>query len=146
MSTQTYVDPPQESKTIEIGDFVQVLVGDWIGKSGVVQWASNGIVWFQDEGELSRNDAGSDVAPPFIQVEAAMVERTRLPSTLKFTKERGYDVKPGDVVSVARGPEFRTEGEVRSVDFLGAKLTLETDDAQLVSTTLITRNNESNFL
>ncbi|KAG1721950.1 uncharacterized protein EDB91DRAFT_1088302 [Suillus paluster] len=133
MSAQPYLDPPQEPKTVEIGDYVQVLVGDWIGKSGMVQWASDGFIWFQDEDDLLRNNDRSGVAPPFMQVAAAMVERTRLPATLKFTKERGYDVRPGDVVSVARGPEFRTQGVVRSVDFRSARLTLETDNEQLVT-------------
>ncbi|KAG1901573.1 uncharacterized protein F5891DRAFT_1187430 [Suillus fuscotomentosus] len=77
---------------------------DW--KSGFVQWVSNGIIWFQDEGELLRNDAGSDVAPLFIQVEAVMVKCTCLPATLKFTRKHRYNV------SVTRGPKFCTEWEV----------------------------------
>ncbi|KAG0698113.1 hypothetical protein DFH29DRAFT_878242 [Suillus ampliporus] len=112
MSTQLYLDPPQESKTVEIGDYVQVLIGDWLGKSGTVQWASNGFIWFQDDSDLLRINDRSGVAPPFIQVAATMVECTRLSATLKFTKEHGYDVRPGDVVSVARGPEFRTQGMI----------------------------------
>ncbi|KAG1740431.1 uncharacterized protein EDB91DRAFT_1248312 [Suillus paluster] len=44
--------------------------------------------------------------------------------TLQFTKERGYDVKPGDVVIVARGPEFQMKGVVQIVDFPNTCLTL----------------------
>ncbi|KAG2336096.1 hypothetical protein BDR05DRAFT_1006165 [Suillus weaverae] len=128
MSVQQFVDPPEEPKSIEIGDHITVTVGDFIGKSGLVQWSSGVFVWFQDETDLFMSDDRSDVAPPFMQVQATMVERTRLPATIKFTKERGYDVRPGDVVSVARGPEFRTKGVVRSVDFINAQLTLETEN------------------
>ncbi|KAG2038738.1 hypothetical protein BDR03DRAFT_981276 [Suillus americanus] len=126
MSAEQYVDPPEESKSVEIGDYVEVTVGDLIGKGGIVQWSSNDFVWFQDERELLRSDDHSQVTPPFIRVLATMVDRTRLPATIKFTKERGYDVRPGDLVSVARGPEFRTKGVVRSIDFPNAQLTLET--------------------
>jgi hypothetical protein len=50
-------------------------------------------------------------------------------------QDRGYDVKAGDVVKVARGPEYLTKGVVRSVDFPNTHLTLlaETDHS-LVST------------
>ena len=62
------------------------------------------------------------------------VQRTRLPQTIKFTKEKGYDIKPGDVVSVARGPEYQTKGVVQNVDFLKARLTLLSEsDHSLVS-------------
>ncbi|KAG1859464.1 hypothetical protein C8R48DRAFT_673997 [Suillus tomentosus] len=130
MSIPTYINLLQESKSIKIGDFLQVLVGDWIGKSGVVQWVSNFLIWFQDEMELLMNDASSHVAPHFIQVEAVMVERTCLSATLEFTKEYGYNVRPEDVISIACGPEFHTEGVVHSMDFINAQLTLETDNEE----------------
>jgi hypothetical protein len=126
MSAPQYVDPPEELKSIEIGDYVTVIVGDLLGKCGLVQWASGGFVWFEDETDLQRSDDGA-VATPFLRVQAVMVERTRLPATIKFTKDRGYDVRPGDFVTVARGPEFRTKGVVTAVDFIKAQLTLETE-------------------
>ncbi|KAG1758964.1 hypothetical protein EDD22DRAFT_168624 [Suillus occidentalis] len=126
MSAPQYVDPPEEPKSIEIGDYVTVTVGDLLGKCGLVQWASGEFVWFEDETDLQRSD-DSAVATPFLRVQAVMVERTRLPATIKFTKERGYDVRPGDFVTVARGPEFRTKGVVTAVDFIKAQLTLETE-------------------
>lgn len=127
MSAPQYVDPPEEPKIIEIGDYVTVTVGDLVGKSGLVLWAAGEFIWLHDDADLQRSDDRTDGATPFLRVQASMVERTRLPATIKFTKERGYDVKPGDAVSVARGPEFRTKGVVSAVDFLKAQLTLETD-------------------
>lgn len=134
MSAPQYVDPPAEPKTIEIGDYVTVTVGDLIGKSGLVLWSSGEFVWFHDETDLHRSDDRTPSAVPFLRVQAGMVERTRLPATIKFTKDRGYDIKPGDAVSVARGPEFRAKGLVTQVDFVKALLTIETEgDYSLVS-------------
>ncbi|KAG1904974.1 uncharacterized protein F5891DRAFT_976553 [Suillus fuscotomentosus] len=126
MSISTYVNPPQESKSIKIGDFLLVLVRDWIGKSGVVQWVSNSLMWFQDE--MS--------SPYFIQIEAIMVECTCLPATLKFTKECSYNVRPEDVISIAYGPKFYTEGVVHSMDFINSQLTLETDNKEYVTVSI----------
>ncbi|KAG1888022.1 uncharacterized protein F5891DRAFT_987882 [Suillus fuscotomentosus] len=127
MLIPTYINPPQESRSIKISDFVQVLVGDWIGKSGVVQWALNVLIWFQDEMELLMNDTSSHIALPFIQVEAVIVECTHLPAILKFTKECIYDVRPGDVVSVAHGPEFHTEGVTHNIDLDAFKKYMKKD-------------------
>jgi hypothetical protein len=103
-----------------------------VGKCGLVQWASGGFVCFQDDSELMRASDDSSMAPPFIHVAASSVERIRLPATVTLTKDRGYDLRPGDAVCVARGPEFRTEGVVHAVDFAGARLTLETELLELV--------------
>ncbi|KAG2748511.1 hypothetical protein P692DRAFT_20874826 [Suillus brevipes Sb2] len=40
MLAPQYVNPPEEPKTIEIGDYVTVTVSDLIRKSGLVLWAS----------------------------------------------------------------------------------------------------------
>jgi hypothetical protein len=64
---------------------------------------------------------------PFLRVQVAMVERTRLPATIKFMKEWGYNIRPRDVVSIAHGPEFRTKRVVTAVDFINAQLTLDTE-------------------
>jgi hypothetical protein len=64
----------------------------------------------------------------------AFVQQTRLPQTIKFTKEKGYDVRPGDVMRVAHGPEYQTKGIVQRVDFPKACLTLLSEsDHSLVS-------------
>jgi ribosomal protein L24 len=55
--------------------------------------------------------------------------------TITYTKEKGYDVRPGDVVSVARGPEYQAKGVVQSVDLPKARLRLLSEnDQSLVST------------
>jgi hypothetical protein len=94
-----------------------------MGKSGVVRWLSKGgnYLWFQD---------GSLIIP------VPIVAAQQIPNlqTLQFTQDRGYDVRPGDVVRVARGPEYTTKGVVRRVDFINAHLTLLSEiDHSLVS-------------
>ncbi|KIK35397.1 hypothetical protein CY34DRAFT_96149, partial [Suillus luteus UH-Slu-Lm8-n1] len=106
-------EPPPDDESIQIGDQIEVLVGQHMGKTGTVRWlpkASNDL-WFQD---------GSSSIP----VPTAAVRRIPNLQTLRFTQDRGYDVKPGDVVKVVRGPEYPTKGVVRSVDFLSAHLTV----------------------
>lgn len=102
-----------------------MLSGEHEGKCSIVRWLSKGgnNLWFQD-GTLN------------IPVPISVVRRTHLPhlQTLQYTKDRGYDVKPGDVVRVARGPEYQTKGVVRNVDFPNARLSLLSDiDHSLVS-------------
>ncbi|KAG2340114.1 hypothetical protein BDR05DRAFT_1002860 [Suillus weaverae] len=45
----------------------------------------------------------------------------------QYTKEKGYDIRPGDIVSVLRGPEYQRKGVVESIDFLNGRLTLISD-------------------
>jgi len=55
--------------------------------------------------------------------------------TITYTKEKGYDVRPGDVVSVTCGPEYQAKGVVQSVDLPKARLILLSEnDQSLVST------------
>ncbi|KAG2743352.1 hypothetical protein P692DRAFT_201809141 [Suillus brevipes Sb2] len=72
-----------------------------------------------------KSDDHTASATLFLCVQAS-VEQTCLPAT-KFTKECGYNVKPRDTVSIARGPEFHTKSVVSAVDFIKAQLMLETD-------------------
>ncbi|KAG1778618.1 hypothetical protein EV702DRAFT_1044479 [Suillus placidus] len=86
--TQQLFTPPTDVELIQIGDCVEVLVGEHIDKCGIVHWLPKGgdCLWFQD-GTL------------YIPVPIAVVRRTHLPylQTLQFTKDKGYDVKPGDI-------------------------------------------------
>lgn len=87
------------------------------------------MLWFRTRGNIKDQ---------LIQVPAACVQRIHPFKTLRFTKEKGYDVKPGDVVTVARGPEFQTKGVVQSVDFPKARLTLISEgNRSLVSAILL---------
>lgn len=128
---QQHLELSLDSDSIQIGDSIEVLAGEHTGKCGIVDWFPMGgtDLWFR-ESSINVDDKSS--GPPTIQVPAAAVRRTNLRNTLKFTKERGYDVKPGDVVSVARGPEFGMEGVVQAVDLLNARLTLVSADQSLV--------------
>jgi hypothetical protein len=62
-----------------------------------------------------------------------MVKCMHLPTMIKFTKECGYNVRPGDHASITHGPEFGTKGVVSSVDFPNGQLTLETKMQYFVS-------------
>ncbi|KAG1867358.1 hypothetical protein F4604DRAFT_1927661 [Suillus subluteus] len=59
-----------------------------------------------------------------ISVPAAMVQWTDITKTIQYMKERGYDIRPGDVVTVVHGPEYEAKGVVQCVDFPNAHLTL----------------------
>jgi transcription elongation factor len=132
---QQHFEPPSDSDSIEIGDYIQVLGGEHTGKRGIVNWFSKGdtYLWFRDI--LAANSTESSLVDlSSISVPVAMVQRTDLTQTITFTKERGYDVRPGDTVGVARGPEFGAKGLVQHVDIPNARLSLICDgDKSLVS-------------
>ncbi|KAG2050580.1 hypothetical protein BDR06DRAFT_974351 [Suillus hirtellus] len=111
---QQHFELPLDSDLIEIGDFIQVLDGEHTRKHGVVDWLSKGDskLWFRDL--LTPVDTESRLLS--ISVSIAM-----------YMKERGYDVKPGDAVSVAHGPEYGAKGVVQSMDFPNTCLTLICD-------------------
>ncbi|KAG1722778.1 hypothetical protein EDD22DRAFT_962142 [Suillus occidentalis] len=132
LPVQHHFEPPPDSDSIEIGDFIEVLDGEHTGKRGVVDWLSknDSKLWFQDI--FTPADMESGLLS--ISVPKAMVQRTDLTQTIQYTKERGYDVKPGDTVSVARGLEYGAKGVVQSVDFPNAQLTLICDgDRSLIN-------------
>ncbi|KAG2739763.1 hypothetical protein P692DRAFT_20881415 [Suillus brevipes Sb2] len=110
-------DPLPEPESLQIGDEIEVCAGEYMGKCRNVVWFPIGgtTLWFRAEGNIEDE---------LINAPTAFVQRIRPFKTLQFTKERGYDVKPGDVVIVARGPEFQTKGVVQAVDFANARLTL----------------------
>ncbi|KAG1777581.1 hypothetical protein EV702DRAFT_1225171 [Suillus placidus] len=101
-----YVDPPEEAKSIEIGDCIRVTIGDLIGRSGLVLWVSGEFVWFQDDNDLLRDKCDSK-APALVKVNASMVECMCLPATVKFTRERGYYIRPGDM-EISHSPLARS--------------------------------------
>ncbi|KAG1885840.1 uncharacterized protein F5891DRAFT_1201663 [Suillus fuscotomentosus] len=115
---------PLESDSIQIGDYIEVLEGEHMGRRGVVNWFAKGdtCLWFRDI--LTADSTEPDDTLGSILVPAGIVQRTDLRKTLQFTKDKGYDVRPGDVVTVARGLEHGAKGVVQSVDFPNARLTL----------------------
>ncbi|KAG1758513.1 hypothetical protein EDD22DRAFT_849956 [Suillus occidentalis] len=120
-----YFEPPPDTDTIEIGDFIEVLDGEHTGRCGVVDWLSKGDdrLWFRD----FFTPVDTESAPSSISVPIAMVQRTDIAQTIQYTRERGYDVKPGDIVNVACGPDYGARGIVHSVDFPNGCLTLLCD-------------------
>ncbi|KAG2364694.1 hypothetical protein BDR07DRAFT_1482164 [Suillus spraguei] len=96
---QQLFNPPSDIESIQKGDHIEVLMGQHIGKSGIVHWlpkAGNDL-WFQD---------GSSIIP----VPIVAVWQIHNLQTLQYTQDKGYDVKPGDVMRVAHGPEYPMKG------------------------------------
>ncbi|KAG1843449.1 hypothetical protein DFJ58DRAFT_731565 [Suillus subalutaceus] len=124
LQTQQHFEPPQSDS--EICDFIEVLVGEHIGKSGVIIWFSKGDtqLWFRD---IFTADSTASGVLWSTSVPVAAVQRMKITQTLKYTKERGYDVKPGDVMTVALGLECEAKGVVQSIDFPNARLTMICD-------------------
>ncbi|KAG2119466.1 uncharacterized protein F5147DRAFT_647424 [Suillus discolor] len=104
LPVQQHLAPPPEYDTIEIGDFIQVLGGEHIGKCGIIDWISKGEsnLWFRDI--ITPDDTESGLSS--ISVPTSLVQRMDLAQTIQYTRERGYDVRPGDTVTVACGPEY----------------------------------------
>ncbi|KAG1858586.1 hypothetical protein C8R48DRAFT_775023 [Suillus tomentosus] len=127
---QQYLEPTPDSDSIEIGDHIEVLDGKHIGKRGVVDWYAkkSTILWFRDV----LTEDGRETSSRFssISVPVAMVRRTSFTHTIQYTKDKGYDVRPGDVVTVARGPEYQAKGVVHNVDIPNARLTILCDGDQ----------------
>jgi hypothetical protein len=126
---------PDES--IQVGDYIEILVGEHIGKCRIVAWFPVGEtqLWFWYANPRTKDDTEYSSGPPVFQVPATVVRRTGLSQTLKYTKEKGYNVRPGDIVKVVRGLEYQTKGVVQSIDFPKAWLTLLSEnDRSLVST------------
>lgn len=140
---QQYLEPPLESDTIEIGDYIEVLGGEHVGKRGVVDWYTKGstYLWFLDA--LTETARETSSGPSSISVPVAMVRRTSLTHTIQHTKDKGYDVRPGDVVTVARGPDYQAKGVVHSVDFPNAHLTILCDSDRLLVSTIHFASNTS---
>ncbi|KAG2048983.1 hypothetical protein BDR06DRAFT_1012510 [Suillus hirtellus] len=122
LPVQQHLAPPPESDSIKIGDFIQVLDGEHIGKCSIVDWISKGEskLWFRDI--ITPDDTESELSS--ILVPTSLVQGTDLAQTIQYTRERGYDVRPGDTVTVACGPEYGATGVMQSVDFPNANLTL----------------------
>lgn len=135
LPTQQYFQPPSDSESIEIGDNIRVWDGPHAGKFGIMTWINRGstYLWFRDVCAQDDTESGDGLLS--ISAPIAFVQRTNLTQTLQFMKERGYDIRPGDAVSVVRGPEYQAKGFVHSVDFANARLTMVSDgDWSLVST------------
>ncbi|KAG1836179.1 hypothetical protein DFJ58DRAFT_847121 [Suillus subalutaceus] len=110
LPTQQYFEP-YESDSIQIGDYIEVQGGKHKGRHGIVDWCAKGDtdIWFKDIFTSNNVELSS------ISVPAAMVQQMDITKTIQYTKERGYDVRPGDVVTVVRGPEYEVKGVVQHI-------------------------------
>lgn len=98
---QQYLEPPpnSDSDSIEIGDHIEVLDGKHMGKHGIMDWYAKGLtnLWFHDV--LTQDSRETSFGLSSISVPVAMVQRTSLTHTIQYTKDKGYDVRPGDVMT-----------------------------------------------
>ncbi|KAG2090476.1 uncharacterized protein F5147DRAFT_658146 [Suillus discolor] len=106
---------PPKSDSIQIGDYIEVLEGEHMGRHGIVNWFAKGdtSLWFRD----------------ILTADSTELDGTlgNLRKTLQFMEDKGYDIRPGDVVTVTCGLEYGTKGVVQSIDFPNTCLTLLCD-------------------
>ena len=97
---------PATISTIQCSDFAVVSSG----LEGTVEWINHKRthIW------IDQNLEGMPIE----------LVQWRPPSTLSFTKERGYDIMIGDIVTVVRGRWHRNIGEVHAVSFADASIIL----------------------
>ncbi|KAI5982199.1 hypothetical protein EDD15DRAFT_2203144 [Pisolithus albus] len=142
-------DPLANENHIQPGDLVRVVCGPHKGLSGTLHYRSgretrvtlstlpeestddprNKGKSKAEESEVASGGGDIDENSDLIQVIVSMDDVIITPPpTLQFSKERGYDVSPGDHVRVARGPAIGAEGRVRAVDFPSGHLTVLSKD------------------
>ncbi|KAG2067229.1 hypothetical protein BDR04DRAFT_1120628 [Suillus decipiens] len=128
---------PLDSESIEIGDNIQVWDGPHAGKFSIVTWITtrSTYLWFCNiciEENVDITDGLSSISVPI-----AFIQCMNLMQTLQYMKERGYDIRPGDTVSVVHGPEYQGKGFVHSVNYPNARLTLVCDGDRSLVTILL---------
>ncbi|KAG1787212.1 uncharacterized protein HD556DRAFT_1312927 [Suillus plorans] len=110
LPVQQHLAPSPESDCIEIWDFIQVLDRKHIRKHSIVDWISKGesTLWFRDI--ITPDNTGSGLSS--ILVPTAMVQVTDLAQTIQYTKERGYDVRPGDTINIKIGFTIKLHNDI----------------------------------
>jgi len=94
------------------GDIIGVLHD--ISKFGTIEWISpDGKFWVHLKGTVDGEMVSMNAHD--LRIEPA-------PHTLSFSKDKGYNVAVGDVVEVARGKWYRSQGVVKTVDLTKACL------------------------
>ncbi|KAI5984505.1 hypothetical protein EDD15DRAFT_2375158 [Pisolithus albus] len=142
-------DPLANENRIQPGDLVRVICGPHKGLSGTLHYRSGREIWVTpstlpeestddprnkgkskaEESEVASGGGDIDENSDLIQVIVSMDDVIITPPpTLQFSKERGYDVSPGDHVWVARGPAVGAEGCICTVDFPSGRLTVLSED------------------
>ncbi|KAI5995900.1 hypothetical protein EDD15DRAFT_2195375 [Pisolithus albus] len=142
-------DPLANENRIQPGDLVQVICRPHKGLSGTLHYRSSREIWVTpstlpeestddprnkgkskaEESEVASGGGDIDENSDLIQVIVSMDDVIITPPpTLQFSKERGYDVSPGDHVWVARGPAVGAEGRICTVDFPSGRLMVLSED------------------
>lgn len=62
-----------------------------------------------------------------IRISTSIIQQAHITPTIKFTKDRGYNVTPGDIISIAQGPGYLMQGVVESIDLVTAHLVFRSD-------------------
>ncbi|KAI6015960.1 hypothetical protein EDC04DRAFT_2608603 [Pisolithus marmoratus] len=145
-------DPLICESCIQPGDFICIISGPHKSLCGMLHWHHSCKILItpsmlqqadpdnlRDKGksraqepEVLSSDGNIDEGSDLIQVSVSMDEVLIIPpSTLQFSREKGYDVTISDCVHVAHGPAVGIEGLIHSVDFISGHLTVLADDGPL---------------
>ncbi|KAG1807644.1 uncharacterized protein BJ212DRAFT_1303361 [Suillus subaureus] len=126
---QQHLKPPSDFNSNEIGDYIEVLDGEHMGKCSVMNWYYKGAtnLWFWDILDDKRECSDGLWS---ISVPVAMVQQTNLAQTIQYTKDRGYDIRLGDVMIVLCGLEYQMKGVMHNVNFPNTCLTILSDGDQ----------------
>ncbi|KAG1865675.1 hypothetical protein C8R48DRAFT_772675 [Suillus tomentosus] len=79
--TLQHSEPPPESESLQVGDHIEVLVGEHFRKCSIVEWIPLGgiMLWFRDVNPvLAEDDVESSVGSLRIQVPVTVVRRIKL--------------------------------------------------------------------
>ncbi|KAH7905472.1 hypothetical protein BJ138DRAFT_1118437 [Hygrophoropsis aurantiaca] len=106
----------EPSDRIQLGDIVEVIHGPSIGMSGMVTWLDPQFA----EVTFFNVEQNQNVTVPIM-----WTTYSPSPHVVRFSKERGYDLKAGDQIRVVRGELYGTPGEVTIVDIVAKTLTFK---------------------
>ncbi|KAG9308195.1 hypothetical protein JVU11DRAFT_12290 [Chiua virens] len=122
------VPPSEEQAALDVGDWARVVDGPHCGLRGYICWidTNTNIVQIAVPGDPNDHQpedpeyAGLTGDMAFVHV--SHIVSTPASNTLKFTKEKGYDVTVGDEVRIARGTHWGNRGVVKKVDWFKGRL------------------------
>ncbi|KAI6015602.1 hypothetical protein EDC04DRAFT_2608827 [Pisolithus marmoratus] len=129
---QLWDDPLTYQNCIQPGDFVCIISGPHKGLCSMLHWYSGceiliTLSMLQQADPDNLGDKGSP-GPKNPNMDKVLIIP---PSTLQFSREKGYDVTIGNCVQVAHGPAISIKGLICPVDFVSGHLTVLADDGPL---------------
>jgi hypothetical protein len=101
-----------------------------------MDWYAKGStnLWFSDA--LTEHSRETSSGLSSISVSVAMVQQMNLTHTIQHTKDKSYDVRPGDVITVAHGLDYGAKGVMRSIYIPNAHLTILCNSDRLLISTI----------